>query len=93
MKNDPAEQREFPIGPIGVAKIEKIGASLRLTLLGTDVQAGDFITIEMSGNTVVNGEYRVDSTMGSDILVRSPDIELGPAILNRGTVTITAGGD
>ena len=92
-KNDPAEQREFPIGPIGVTKIERVGKSLRLTLTGTDVQAGDFIRLESTHRTELNGDYRVDNTEGSVVSVRSPDIDLPQPLTNRGRVTIIAGGD
>ena len=92
-KNDPAETREFPIGPIGVVKIEKTGESLQITLTGADVQAGDFIRLESTHRSELNGDYRVDNTAGSTIMVKSPDIELLQALSNRGRVTIISGGE
>jgi len=91
--NDPAEERRFPIGPFGVVKIDKTGESLKITLTSTGVQAGDFVRIEATSRSELNGDYRVDNTEGSVIVVRAPDIELLQAITNRGRVTIIAGGE
>lgn len=92
-RNDPAEPRRFPIGPFGVARIEKIGESLQITLTSGGVQAGDFVRIEATRSEQLNGDYRVDNTEGSVILVRAPDVELAQAVTNRGRVTIISGGE
>jgi len=92
-RNDPAESRRFPIGPFGVTRIEKVGESLQITLTSVGVQAGDFVRIEATRYEQLNGDYRVDNTEGSVILVRAPNINLAQAITNRGRVTIIAGGE
>ena len=94
VKNSPAETRDFPIGPVGVVKIEKVGDELHIDLTTSDaVQAGDFIHIEATGRSELNGEYRVNATAGSTIHVSVGDIELLQAITERGRVTIVAGGE
>ena len=92
-KNDPAETREFPSGPIGITKIEKVGDELHIEVTSTDVQAGDFVRITATGRTDINGDYRVNATAGSVIHVVGGNIELWQAISDRGRLVIIAGGE
>jgi hypothetical protein len=81
--------RAFPIGPASIISVEDHADGIQLTLSeAVDVQGGDTVLIEATGNTGVNGSYPVLSSDGTVIVVGNP-LELATPIESKGRLTVT----
>jgi len=91
-EGEPAEElgtRTFPIGPINIANIDDHADGIQLTLsAAADVQGGDTVLIEATGNTGINGSYPVLLSDGTVIVVDNP-MELLTPIEAKGRLTVT----
>lgn len=84
----PPAGRSYPIGPIPLTSVKDHAEGLELETEGGDVQVGDTVLIEATGNTSVNGEYTVLSV---NPLVVDNNLILETPIENKGRLTVTAG--
>lgn len=78
----------WPEGPVGILKIEKVGENLLVTVEAADFQTGDWVRIEATGNTALNGDYRIGTVKGATITISGATIELLSNIDGRGRVTL-----
>jgi len=78
----------WPEGPIAIVKIEKAGENLLVTVAAAEFQTGDWVRIEATGNTALNGDYRIGTVKGATITVDGALIELLSNIEGRGRVTL-----
>jgi hypothetical protein len=83
------DARAFPIGPVNIASVDDHADGIQLTLAeAADVQGGDTVLVEATGNTGVNGSYPVLLSDGTVIVVDNP-LELATPIENKGRLTVT----
>lgn len=85
------EGRTFPIGPLAATIVEDHADGIAITVEdASQVQEGDTVLVEATGNTPMNGSYTVMSLDGNTMVVDNM-VELASPIENRGRVTVTAG--
>jgi len=84
-------ERVFPLGPFDISLTTGDGELVSMTVpAGSDVQSGDTVTVEATGNTSVNGTYTVGSVIDGVVQVPST-VSLATPIENKGRLTVTAG--
>jgi IPT/TIG domain len=83
----PEGTRAFPIGPLTINHIEDHADGIAITLADGDVQVGDAVLIEATGNTSINGNYTVLSADNTTIVVDN-DVTLETPIDAKGRLTV-----
>jgi len=78
----------LPEGPVAILKVEKAGKNLLVTVGAADFQTGDVIRIEATGNSTLNGDYRVGTVKGATITIGAQGVDLLNVIEGRGRVTL-----
>jgi hypothetical protein len=87
----PVDERLLPDHPILISAVERIGDGIGLTLNeDVDVRPGDYVLIEATGNTQVNGSYAVLQVNGRQVVVANM-VDLSAPIEGKGRVTIQRG--
>ena len=93
------DARTYPMGPFTILHIKPNDDPEGVNfVLGSDdgrqVQAGDQITVEATGNTAINGSHTVDAVeqAGGQSHVIVEDLELETQIDAKGRMTVTGGG-
>ena len=88
-EEEPQGGRSFPIGPITIATVDDHADGIAVTLSeASDVQVGDTVLIEATGNTSVNGSYSVLTSDGTTVVVDN-NFELLASIEAKGRLTVT----
>lgn len=89
-----AEGRSLPIGPTNLLRVEDVDTGIALYVpQGSDIQIGDTVLVEATGNTGVNGSYEVLSVSNDAdemAVVVDNTYELAAPIEAKGRVTVTA---
>lgn len=82
--------RSFPVGPINIATVTDHDNGIAVVLVdAADVQVGDSVTIEATGNTSINGTYEVLEADGTLVVVDNPYV-LPTPIEAKGRLTVVA---
>lgn len=82
--------RVFPLGPFTINRIEDHADGLAVKLAEGDVQAGDTVLVEATGNTDVNGSYTVLKLENGSVIIDS-NFELDMPIEGKGRFTVNTG--
>jgi len=77
-----------PDGPVGILKIEKAGKNLLITVGATNFRTGDWVRIEATGNSTLNGDYRIGTVKGATITVNGESVDLLTTINERGRIIL-----
>jgi IPT/TIG domain len=83
----PEGTRAFPLGPFTINRVEDHADGIAITLADGDVQVGDAVLVEATGNTSINGAYTVLSVSGLVIVVDN-DVTLETPIEAKGRLTV-----
>lgn len=85
-------ERTFPIGPVSLTSVDDDPQGIAYTVPdGTDIQVGDVVVIEATGNSATNGIFTVLSVNG-DVVVVDNTYELAAPIEAKGRLTVTEAG-
>jgi hypothetical protein len=85
---EPPVERSLPYGPFNISLIEDDPAGLAVTITFGDVQVGDTVLLEATGNSAVNGSYTVLAVSDMTVVVDNM-VELTAPIENKGRLTVT----
>lgn len=90
-----ASEREFPMGPFNIVSVRRDDTlgQLVYTLegaVGDQLKNGDTVLVEATGNTAVNGTYRIENVAGPQFSVTT-GTTISQLIEDKGRVTIIAG--
>jgi len=81
-------KRSFPIGPVPISSIDEHENGIALTIAEGDVQVGDKVLVEATGNTAINGDYTVVLVDGQVVVIEN-DTALPTPIQAKGRLTVT----